>query len=368
MKINENLAQNIVESLKDTIKQDINFMDQDGIIIASTDLKRIGSIHNGAIECITLGRTIGIIYDNEYPGAKKGVNLPVKFDKETIGVIGISGEYEIVKKYGTIIKRMTEILIKEEWIKENQNIEFENKKYIIESILNSQLYNLDFLPKNIETDAKAIAVSKIKFNSIDFSTKRNLIKLTESNYKNNKLYTSIIHDRFVIVYLDCTYDDINKHLNLIVNHANNSYNLKLNFGVSSIFYNLDKAHEFYKQALRSQKWSEYNNKKGPILFYKYMDLGLILTSIEDKDLYEFSYKILKNIDNKDIEIYEELFFLYGKYNGSITAIADNMFMHKNSIQYRLNKLESLTGYDPRKYNDYVVLWFAFFTLKNSENY
>ncbi len=43
-----------------------------------------------------------------------------------------------------------------------------------------------------------------------------------------------------------------------------------------------------------------------------------------------------------------------------------MYMHKNSIQYRLNKLKELTGYDPRNFNDYVILWFAFFAIKNRD--
>ena len=49
MKINTELAQKIVESLRDTIEQDINFIDSDGIIIASTDHRRINSLHEGAL-------------------------------------------------------------------------------------------------------------------------------------------------------------------------------------------------------------------------------------------------------------------------------------------------------------------------------
>lgn len=105
MKINTELAQKIVESLKNTIEQDINFIGMNGIIIASTNPKRINSLHEGALACIKEGNTIAIKSDDQYTGSKKGVNLPVKFQKEIIGVIGISGELNIVEKYGNIIKK-----------------------------------------------------------------------------------------------------------------------------------------------------------------------------------------------------------------------------------------------------------------------
>lgn len=363
MRINTELAQKIVESLRDTIEQDINFIDNDGIIIASTDHRRINSLHEGALACIKEGKTIAINSDNQYTGARKGVNLPVKFQNEIIGVIGISGDLDVVEKYGDIIKKMTEILLKEEWINENASADIENKKLIVESILNSNLYKLDFLPKNLDSDAKNIAVSIVNYDSLDFSTRKNLIRFTEANFANNKLYVTFLQNRFVIIYLDSDYSKINDHLNLLINQASKSYKVNLNFGVSNTFHKISNSKTFYDQAIRSQKWSEYKGRQSPVVFYNDMELGLLLTSLDDKDLYEYSYKVLKDIDLKELKEYKELFLLYGKYNGSISAIADEMFMHKNTIQYRLNKLESMTGYNPRNYNDYLVLWFAFFNLK-----
>lgn len=363
MRINAELAQKIVESLRDTIEQDINFIDNDGIIIASTDHRRINSLHEGALACIKEGKTIAINSDDQYTGAKKGVNLPVKFQNEIVGVIGISGDLDVVEKYGDIIKKMTEILLREERINENASADIENKKLIVESILNSNMYKLDFLPKNINSDSKNIAVARINYDALDFSTRKNLIRFSESNFAKNKLYVTFLQNRFVIIYLDSNYSSISDHLNLLVSQALKSYNINLSFGVSSSYHNISNSKTFYNQAIRSQKWSEYNGKQNPVVFYKDMELGLLLTRLDDKDLYEYSYKVLKDIDLKELKEYKELFLLYGKYNGSISAIADEMFMHKNTIQYRLNKLESMTGYNPRNYNDYLALWFAFYNLK-----
>ncbi|WP_243342287.1 helix-turn-helix domain-containing protein [Anaerococcus sp. AGMB09787] len=104
----------------------------------------------------------------------------------------------------------------------------------------------------------------------------------------------------------------------------------------------------------------YTNNK--ITFYEDLDIGKIITSIESKEIYVYSFMILKNIPNKDLRFYKSLINLYGKYNGSINKISENLYMHKNTIQYRLNKIKEFTGYDPRNIKDYMVLWFAFISI------
>lgn len=43
MNISQNLATNILYHMKDIINQDLNYINVDGIIIASTDPKRVGT-------------------------------------------------------------------------------------------------------------------------------------------------------------------------------------------------------------------------------------------------------------------------------------------------------------------------------------
>lgn len=97
-------------------------------------------------------------------------------------------------------------------------------------------------------------------------------------------------------------------------------------------------------------------------FFEDLDIGRLITSINQEELYEFSFRILKNIPTKDLISDKILINLYSKYNGSITKIADELFLHKNTIQYRLNRIKELTGYDPRAIKDFIVLWLAFISV------
>ena len=58
MNISQNLATNILYHMKDIINQDLNYINVDGIIIASTDPKRVGTFHAASLECVKKRKNI----------------------------------------------------------------------------------------------------------------------------------------------------------------------------------------------------------------------------------------------------------------------------------------------------------------------
>ena len=65
-------------------------------------------------------------------------------------------------------------------------------------------------------------------------------------------------------------------------------------------------------------------------------------------------KILGSLKEEDCE----LLSVYYQNEMSLQQAADALYIHKNSLQYRLNHIHKLTGYNPRKFTDAVVLYSA----------
>ena len=91
MFVSKETAQAIVEEMKAATGHDINLMDDQGVILASTDPKRVGEEHGGAKRLLSQGLQRLVVYDDEEPGTRKGVNLPVYMEGTPVGVIGITG-------------------------------------------------------------------------------------------------------------------------------------------------------------------------------------------------------------------------------------------------------------------------------------
>jgi carbohydrate diacid regulator len=55
---------------------------------------------------------------------------------------------------------------------------------------------------------------------------------------------------------------------------------------------------------------------------------------------------------------EKLILGYIANNGSLNKTSEQLFIHKNTLQYRLNRIEQTTGLNPRNLEDLIKLYIA----------
>ena len=113
MDLDPKIAHSIVTSLKDVINHEINLFDTMGYVIASTDESRVGTRHEAARIAAMTQKTVPVDNSEQFRGARHGINVPVLFNEAVVAVVGITGNREDVESFGTIIGKMTEILIRE---------------------------------------------------------------------------------------------------------------------------------------------------------------------------------------------------------------------------------------------------------------
>lgn len=152
------LANKIVREVRRLITENIIIIDINGTIIASTDQERLGSFHEGALRCAEQKKTVIITNEDEQYlcGVKAGINLPLLFHDEVIGVIGITGDPENISQYGEILRKMTELLIHENYFVEQ--LELEQRSY--EAFVFDWLQGTDWSPSFLDRAKQFVA--KIK--------------------------------------------------------------------------------------------------------------------------------------------------------------------------------------------------------------
>ena len=366
MEISSNLAQTIVYDMKKIINQELNFMDTDGLVIASTDSERINTYHEGAKEVISTKEDL-IIEDNEqFKGTKKGINIPIYFENKIIGVIGITGEKDEVAKYGQIIRKMTEILIKDAWLKDLSMQRRENHRTLIDYLLFSSDFdenksNFPLLFEiNLMTPKQVVVGNIIETKPSSYNVIEGMHIIFEKFFLSNQQNIFSIKSDEMILIIDHTFEKELKYiLESIIKDASATLHTTLMFGIGLSTNNNISFKQSYHQAKRAINWGKLFTEQRNIHYYNDLDLGLILsdTSSEDKKFY--MNKVLTNLSQEEIDEFKKILHVYGENNGSINKSAEDLFIHKNTLQYKLNKLGARTGYNPRNLNDYVILRIAF---------
>lgn len=366
MQIEQKLAQNIVVSMKEIINQELNFIGTNGIIIASTDENRIGESHGGAQKVTETRRDLIIEYEGQFEGTKKGINIPIFVDLDMVGVIGITGDKEEVEKYGKIIKNMTEILIKDAWLKNVSFKKRENYRYLFEQMLSDSmdletvLHLASLLDVDLTTSRIAVTGLITNFISIDDekSEMLSLILRRVLAFNKHNIFNVNGSDIRIAFSDSITYQQIEQILNGIIEDTKKQLGLSLKFGVGTNCKILKELHVSFERSRTALKWAVVNTISNTEL-YSDLDLGIILTTLDHDIESEFIHKVLGNLSEEELNEYGEIITIYGHNNGSNYKTADELFIHKNTLQYKLIKLAKLTGYDPREIDDYVILSLAF---------
>lgn len=362
MKISSKLAQNIVQSIKEIIHQEINFIDTEGIIIASTDHTRIGQRHEGALKVLKTKQSVHVKKDDEFKGTKKGINLPLYFDDEIIAVVGITGEPDVVSQYVYMLTKMTEILIKEAYLQEVSFNTKENQRIIIENLLyntqDSDLENVtyrDIYKYDVNIPRRVVQGMFLTDQAVDPTLYKYIQKMMPDQSQ-----TIFVLNRNTLTILSTLTKPALLRLNLaaIQELVKNSYKLDLIFGVGSICTSSSESRISFAEAQKSLMWAK-NFSQVPIQFYEDLDLGILLLPELGASGPIYERKILSSLSEKEKVDYLHLIKAYEKHNGSISKCANELFIHKNTLQYRLNSLFEKTGYNPRELHDFVILKLAF---------
>lgn len=367
MNVANYLARDIVERIKEIIKQDINYIDTKGVIIASTNEERIGTYHGGAKRVLSRKSEVIIHHEGEYPGAKQGINLPVYFQNKIIGIIGITGSEEEVVRYGKIIQSMTEILIKEAYIVEQEKSIKESIRQFVEELLfrnqKSDIKTLTMRSEllNIKTDILRVVITarihkdheKIILNTPTINEK--LFNFIERYVAFNKQNLIIESGMNYIIILDI--NGINDIYGIIENinlNIEKTYNIKVCFGIGGVSNNTNEIRRSYTEAKKALD-SVWTSREKCIKMFSELDIEILFDTIPQISQKRFVQRVFKNINSNAYEGIIEFLQKYIQNNGSITKTAEELYIHKNTVQYKLNKIKTLTGYDPRNIEDMTIL-------------
>ncbi|KXJ31486.1 CdaR family transcriptional regulator [Pseudomonas sp. HUK17] len=116
MELSQTLAQEIVERAMRILPGNVNVMDASGLIIGSGDPARLFTRHAGARQVIAEGRALALdaTAAARLAGAQPGINLPLYRQGELVGVLGVTGaDAEQLRLPAELLRLTAEMLIEQ---------------------------------------------------------------------------------------------------------------------------------------------------------------------------------------------------------------------------------------------------------------
>lgn len=360
MYIDNEIAQRLLDKIMKVIDYEvnINIMNEYGEIIASGDKERIGKIHLGALEVIKNSKSMNYFnfVDNDVESSRPGINMPLIFNSELIGVVGVTGEPDEIKLIANIIKMTAEMLIEREIDIDKKILKHttlnnyihkiiskENYKYIssinIWAENNNYSFNIDRMvclikaEKNDDYDMKNIyehIMQKIK-----------LIKY----FSNQDIISYIGNRQFIIIKSLANNNDKNKTVSLFFENLRKEIKFKFSVMCGCIVNNLEDIHNSFEQANFLFNYIENaDNSDNDIHFIE----DYILEYLVLNECFFSSSIILKNTLNliKKNSVFKETIITVSKYDININKTCEELSVHRNTVLHRMKKIKEILGLDP----------------------
>ena len=125
--------------------------------------------------------------------------------------------------------------------------------------------------------------------------------------------------------------------------------MKTAIGKAVEVYKCNESYQSAEHALKTIKDKE--------LYYVNFDtltLEILFSGISKQQFREFSDKVLSTLSGEDRKFLE----IYYEKEMSLAATAEELFLHKNTVQQRLNRISQSSGLNPRKFREAVLFYLA----------
>ncbi len=373
MKLTPNIAQSIVDRTMHLIKYNINIMNEKGTIIGSGDPSRLGAHHQGAERVLKESRTVEIRKGNpeQLTGSREGVNLPIWFDEKVAGVVGITGDPEEVRIYAAMVQAMAELMLEEAFFWEKNSTEEQARFALINDLIrrdpgkdgNALRTRANLSGYNLEL-SRVVVVFEVRSQSklqqplstakqlgsksmLDQHFKKQAQKIKESlPLKSQDLFAAGIGDRFVILKHVEGEENLSTQCLLKGLFDNfKSINFQITAGVGKRCFAFEEIPDSFDQALQALEVGRRLFGPGQIYYIEELGLEKFIAKVGKEFRQNFFREVLqvlfsdKDSDKQLLETAEV--FLRSDLKPGETA--QKLFIHRNTLSYRLNKIKEKTG-------------------------
>jgi carbohydrate diacid regulator len=386
----EHITQTIAENTSEIIGFPIIITDDKGNIIGSSDRSRLGTLHKASLE--VLKKNQDICYEIEdvkrFENVLPGVATPIFLNNKPIGVLGIVGIPNVVKKYVQLVKSYVEMMCHESFKKETIVLESKTLDTLVQFLLYSNNneetdhiirygkmlgYNLDLdrICIIIEIDLLSIHLpsQEDKFNKFSFQYfQKELIEQVKYLFVDNKedIISLLNLEQFIILKSVYSNDQdtflkaIESKTQKLNQFLKKKHNLSAAIALGNIQNGFNGIKESYENAVRTLNIGKKNNILPKIYNYNDWDITLeLLTSeLTPYILDKLTNNLSALINHSNYATLSATFMAYCKCNMNLSETARSLFIHRNSLVYRLEKIAELSCLNLSKFEHCLLLFIA----------
>ena len=337
--------QGIVYQLKESIDRVVGVIDENGSIVSCSDLIKIGETFENVIPSISA--SMECVTDDGYTfkplDSKSGLEY----------VAFVEGTDELAAKFVSVVAitlSNTKQYFDEKYDKNNFV-----KNVILDNILPGDIY-IKSKELHFETEAFRVAMLIRLSDKSDvsaFDILQGLFPEKQKDFIINVNETDLVLVKEVKSSNDNK--DLEKLAKSIIDILGSELYLKAYIGIGTIVDNVKDLPRTFKEAQVALEVGKVFDTEKFIISYDNLGIGRLIYQLPTTLCEMFLSEVFKKGSIESLD-YETLFTIqkFFENNLNVSETSRKLFVHRNTLVYRLEKIRKLTGLDLRKFDHAIV--------------
>ncbi len=348
------LFQGVIYQMKDAFDRVIGVLDENGVVISCSDLGKMGDIRQGVREELSFSTEVMSTdgYTYRYMGA----------GQKSEYIVFIEGEDKMAEKMSKLLA-VSLGNIKSLYDEKYDKGSF-IKNIILDNILPSDIY---IKSKELHFNTEEFrVVFLIKFfgktDMMPFEMLQNMFPDKSKDY----VISVGEHDIVLVKELKAGTDmrDIENMAINIADTLSTEFYTKVVIGISTMVENIKDLAKAYQEAQVALEVGKVFETEKNIISYENLGIGRLIyqlpTTLCEMFLQEvFKKGSLESLDRETLMTIQCFF----ENNLNVSETSRKLFVHRNTLVYRLEKIRNLTGLDLREFNHAITFKVALMVRK-----
>ena len=340
------LFQGIIHQMGDAANRTIGVIDDTGVIIACSELVKIGEARHGIHD--------ELAYTSDAVTVQGYTYRPIGTAAKWEYIVFVEGEDDTAERLADILSISLSTIknLYDEKYDKNSFI----KNIILDNILPSDIY---IKGKELRFNTEEVrVVFLIKFLSRTEVLPFNMVQQIFPD--KNKDYVISISEQDIVVVKEIKggtdIREIEKLARSIADTLGTEFYAKVAIGIGTAVDNIKDLARSYKEAQTATEVGKVFDTEKTVISYENLGIGRLIyqlpTTLCEMFLQEvFKYGSLESLDHETLMTIQCFF----ENNLNVSETSRKLFVHRNTLVYRLEKIRKLTGLDLREFDNAITL-------------
>lgn len=348
------LFQGVVHQMRDTIGRVIGVIDENSTIVACSEFSRIGT--NSDFFSIELGDSHDVFIRDGYTYKPFGVHVKPDY------AVFIEGTDDQAAKYASILA------ISLSSIKQYYDEKYDRNNFVKNIILDNVLpgditLKARELHFNADISRVVFLISIVSANEVSaYDVIQNLFPDKNKDFVFNITETEIVLVKAIKAGIDNK--DLEKLARSISDTLSGEFFTKVNVGIGTPVTGIKDLARSFKEAQIAIEVGKVFDTDKTIVSYDNLGIARLIYHLPTTLCETFLKEVFKKGSIESLD-HETLFTIqrFFENNLNVSETSRKLFVHRNTLVYRLDKIKKLTGLDLREFDHAIIFKIALMVKK-----